>query len=287
MTKNLRRAALAFSLLAAAPAFAQESDPAAAPASAPENRNITIVGVGAAVLPDYEGSNDYRWAPAPVVLTKVAGFGFELVGNRASIDLINDRSDSGLDVQFGPTATLNLNRTSIKSIDDPRIKALGELDTAVEVGGFFGISQSGVITSPYDRLSVRASYRHDVSKVSRAGVFTPSVTYMTPLSRKALVTTFVSANRVEHGYAQTYFGVTPEGSLASGLPVYNAQGGWKDWTVGLGGAMSLTGDLTHGLQLIGGGTYRQLIHGFGDSPIVRTAGSRNQWMGMVGLAYSF
>lgn len=126
-----------------------------------------------------------------------------------------------------------------------------------------------------------------MSGVHDAEILTPSVSYLTPLSRKALVGLFASAERAENGYADTYFGVTPAGSAASGLPAYDPDGGWKSWTAGMGGAVSLTGDLTHGLQLVVAGTYRQLLGDVADSPIVATAGSRDQWMGALGIAYSF
>ncbi|WP_404335764.1 MipA/OmpV family protein [Sphingomonas sp. MMS12-HWE2-04] len=278
-------------LLVAAPAFAQDSDPAPTSVeteSAPDRGgNFAIVGAGAGYLPDYEGSNDYRFVPVPGLAGRLGGFNFQLIGNRASIDLIDDGTGPGWDIQAGPVAVVNFNRSSTKSIDDVRVKALGKIDTALEAGAYFGIGRVGVITSEYDRLSVSVSYRHDVGSVHDAGIFTPSVSYMTPLSRKAAVTLFGSAERAEKGYAQTYFGVTPTGSAASGLAVYSPGGGWKSWTAGIGGAMSITGDLTHGLQLVGGATYRRLLNDFADSPLVSDAGSKSQWMGVVGLAFSF
>ncbi len=48
---------------------------------------------------------------------------------------------------------VDFNRSSIKSIDDVRVKRLGELDTSIELGGYVGIGKTGVFTSPYDRLS--------------------------------------------------------------------------------------------------------------------------------------
>ncbi len=280
---SVRRVFLAFPLLLATPALAQE----ARSADDELARDHVVLGAGVANLPDYEGSNDRSWSPVPGAMGSVEGFNFQLIGNQLSIDLIRDSAAPGWDFQLGPIGVVNFNRTSTKSIEDPRIKALGKLDTAIELGGYVGIGRVGVITSDYDRLSVTVSYRHDVAGVSDAGVLTPTVSYMTPLSRKAMVAAFVSADRVENGYADAYFGVTPAGSAASGLPVWNPRGGWKSWTAGLGTMVSLTGDLTHGLQLVAGGTYRRLIGDFGDSPIVSIAGSRDQWVGAAGLAFSF
>ncbi|AJP73663.1 MipA/OmpV family protein [Sphingomonas hengshuiensis] len=278
----LRPVLLIAALAAASPAFAQETPP-----PADTGGDFAIVGAGAAILPDYEGSNDYRFTPVPAAAGRLGGFNFQLVGNRLSVDLLDDGPGPGWDIQAGPVGVLNLNRTSIKAIEDTRIKALGKISTAVEAGAYFGIGRVGVITSDYDRLSVTATYRHDVGSVHGAGVFTPSITYMTPLSRKAMVGIFGSADRVEHGYASTYFGVTPQGSAASGLAVYDPRGGWKSWTAGVGGAVSLTGDLTGGLQLVAGGTYSRMLGDFADSPIVSVAGAKGQWIGAAGFAFSF
>ena len=76
------------------------------------------------------------------------------------------------------------------------------------------------------------------------------------------------------------------GSLASGLPVFTTRKGWKDWSVGALGTVALTGDLLHGFKLVGGGTYTRLLNDFGRSPL-SIAGNRSQWIGVVGLAYTF
>lgn len=269
-------------MLLAAPAFAQEAQPA------PDTGgDFAVVGAAAVYSPDYEGSDDYEVFPAPAIAGSVGGFNFQVLGNRASVDLIADGGGPGWDLQAGPVGVVNLNRVSTKSIDDPRIKALGKVDMAIELGGYVGIGRVGVITSEYDRLSLSVSYRHDVTKTHDSGIWTPSLTYMTPLSTKALVSVFASAEHVGEGYADTYFAVTPLGSVASGLPAYNPEGGWKSWTAGMGGAVSLSGNLTGGLQLIGGVTYRRLLNDFARSPVVSIAGNRNQWMGALGLAFSF
>ncbi|WP_448662668.1 MipA/OmpV family protein [Sphingomonas sp. CJ20] len=274
-------------LVAASPALAQETTQAPADTTIDTSGDFAMVGAGAAIMPDYEGSNDYRFSPIPAAVGRVGGFNFQVLGNRASVDLIDDGNGPGWDIQAGPVGVVNFNRTRMKSIEDTRIKALGKIDTAYEAGAYFGIGRVGVITSEYDRLSVSVSYRHDVGSVHDAGILQPSITYMTPLSRKAMVTVFGSAERVEQGYARTYFGVTPQGSAASGLAVYDPRGGWKSWTAGVGGALSLTGDLTGGLQLVGGATYSRLLGDFADSPIVSDAGAKGQWIGVAGLALSF
>ena len=287
----LSTAAAVAATLIAVPALAQSAPTATPPdagglAESAGGDSITI-GAGAAYLPDYEGSNDYRFTPVPGAIGSIHGFNFTLAGNRLSIDLIPNRPGPGIDVQLGPIGVVNFNRSSLKSIDDPRVRALGKRDTAIELGGYVGIGKTGVITSDYDRLSVSVSYRHDVSGTHDSGIWTPTVNYLTPLSRTAAVGLFASAEHAGNGYADTYYTVLPGQVAVSGLPAYRARSGWKNYTLGAIATVSLTGDLLHGFKLVGGGTYARLLNDFGDSPVVRIAGSRSQWLGAVGLAYTF
>jgi MipA family protein len=41
------------------------------------------------------------------------------------------------------------------------------------------------------------------------------------------------------------------------------------------------------VKVIAGGAYSRLLGSYSYSPIVRTAGSPNQWLGAAGLAYTF
>ena len=283
-------AALAGSLVAA-PALAQDASasvpPAASTVGANLGRDTITIGAGGVYLPDYEGSNDYRFTAAPAAIGTFKGFNFQLIGNRFNVDLIPDSRHSNYDFQLGPLVVVNFNRDSLSSIHDRRVRALGKLDTAFELGGYVGFGKTGIITSPYDKLSVSVSYRHDVSNVSDSEIITPSINYLTPLSVKSAVALFASADHAGRGYGQTYFGVTPAQSVASGLPVYFPHSGWKSFTVGGLATYSLTGNLLHGFKILAGGTYTTLMGDYGNSPLVRIAGSSNQWLGAVGLAYTF
>ena len=284
-------ASAAFLLLAtAAPAFAQDG-----PAARTDNdqlaadlgKDTVTIGVGGAYLPDYEGSNDYRFTPGPVAIGSIKGFNFSVIGNRASLDLIPNRKGQTIDLQFGPIGVLNFDRSSLKSIDDLRIRALGKRSTTVELGGYVGIGKTGVITSPYDKLSVSVSYRQGVSGAHSSYIWQPSVTYLTPLSRKAAAGLYGSAQYAGQGYANTYFTISPTQSIASGLPSFNARKGWKNYMVGGFLTYSLTGNLLHGFKIVAGGSYTRELGDYSYSPVTRIAGSPNQWLGAAGIAYTF
>src|SRR3546814_15130295 len=86
---------------------------------------------------------------------------------RSYVDVLPDHSDSGWDIELGPVANLRLDRNS--RIKDPQVRALGKIDKTIELGGWAGITKTGVLTSAYDSLSLRVSYLHDV-EIGRAHV---------------------------------------------------------------------------------------------------------------------
>jgi len=284
-------AAASLALLAAAPAFAQE---AAAPPEPtlpddeegrPDDRNSLTIGIGGAYVPSYEGSDDYILTPIGIIFGKIGGFGFATRGTALTIDLIPDDPNAGFSFDLGPVANLRLDRTS--RIKDAQVRALGELDTAIEVGGYAGITKNGLLHE-YDSLGVRLTYQKDVSDTHDSSILTPSIDYSTPLSTRTYLTLGASMERVGNGFARTYYSVTPAGALASGLPVYNADGGWKNMRFTLFAAQVLTGDLRDpGLSLFGGLGYSKLRGDFKRSPIVAIAGDKDQYLATMGLSYTF
>ena len=275
-----RAAALALPLLAATPAFAQED-----PEAWPDDPNSLTLGLGGGYVPSYEGSDDYEFTPIGVAFGKVAGFSFATRGTGLAVDLIRDKPDAPVSFEFGPLAYVRLDRT--RRIKDPQVRALGELDTAIELGAFAGVKKNGLLHE-YDSLGFRLTWQKDVTDAHESTILTPAVEYATPLSPHTYVQLGLEMERVGNRYARTYFSVSPAGAIASGLPAYNADGGWKNWRATLLLAQTLTGDLRHpGLSLFGGLSYSRLKGSIARSPIVAIAGDRDQYFALAGLSYTF
>jgi outer membrane protein len=269
-------------VLAAAPALAQDAQ--GAQDEAPDRNSLTL-GAGAGYVPSYEGSDDYILIPVAVVSGTLGGVSFSSRGTTFNVDVIPDAKDSTVEFFLGPAVNVRLDRTS--RIKDPQVRALGERDVAIELGGTAGIGFNRLL-NPYDRLSVKLQVLKDVTDTHGSTIVTPSVEYETPLSTTTYAGIGLSADRVGDGYARTYFSVDPAGSAASGLPVYNADGGWKSWRLSLFAAHTLTGDLRHpGLSLFAVASYYRLKGDFSRSPIVSIAGDPNQYFAALGLAYTF
>ncbi len=265
----------------ATPALAQQS--ATALPSPEEAGNGFTLALGAGITPDYVGSNDYRIIPAGGLRGRLGPVNLTTRSTYLYADFF-PRKASGIDFDFGPIIGVNFNR-SIR-VHDPVVRRLPKLDTAIEVGGFAGISFHH-LTNPYDTLGVRLDVLHDVAGAHKSTVFSPNVEFSTPLSRFTYVSASVGADFVSNRYADYYFGITPADSLASGLPVFNPDGGLEKWKANMLVNQSITGDLTGGLSILGRANYSHLQGDFKRSPIVSLRGRASQWLLAAGLAYTW
>lgn len=276
----LKSAFAAAALLTASPAFAQDAEPLPLPEEA--TGGFTIAA-GVAYKPDYEGSDDYHLIPALAIRGKVAGVGVISRGTYLYFDFF-PRGPENFDFDAGPIVGFRANRTG--KVKDDLVDLLPERKTAIEVGAFAGVSFHN-LTNPYDSLSLRLDVVHDVANAHESTIFAPEISFSTPLSRYTYVSASLGAEFVGGDYADYYHSITPAGALASGLPVFDADGGMKDWKISLLLNQSISGDLTHGWSIFGTGSYSRLVGDFKDSPIVDPRGSASQWLAALGVAYTF
>ena len=223
---------------------------------APSNTDLSV-GVGPEYRPDYFGSDDYEWVPDPEVYVKFRNFVF----------LDNDGADIALfgfsGFSFGPSLRFTANR---KETDNPALTGLGDIDHTLEIGGF-------AATKFADRILFRFKVRkgivggHDGLIVDAAGTAL--------LFRYGRVSTSISANAswIGQRYADTYFSITPEQSLASGLPLYDAPRGMRD----IGGSFNAYINIGKRWSLNPYVTYSYIFDDFAQTPIIAQYGDRNQY----------
>ena len=271
----------AAALLVASPAIGQ-SDAAELPDPNDQSDTFTIAG-GAAYIPDYEGSDDYKFIPAAAIRGRVSGISFYTRATYLYVDFIK-RGDDPLEFDLGPIVGIRKNRTG--KVKDDLVDALPDRDTAIEVGGFAGITYHG-LTNPYDSLSLRVDVVKDVGGAHESTLITPTIDFGTPLSRTFYLGVSASAEWAGDGYADYYYSFDGPVIPEFPLPVYDADGGLKHWRLGVLANQSLTGDLTKGWSIFGTGSYTRLVGDFKDSPFVDLRGSASQWLAAMGVAYTF
>jgi outer membrane protein len=271
---------LTLPFMAAAPALAQEA----------QDRSSLTVGVGVASVPTYDGSDDSRMIFGPQLRGKVKDYAFFTRGPALFFDAIPNRDDSGIDFQLGPVVGVRTDRTSRKQINDSAVEALGKRDTAIEVGGYVGIGKTGIITSAYDNLSARVAVTKDVGGAHESYIVTPAIEYFTPLSIRSFAGIGVSADYVGKKFGRYYSDIDAAGALASGLPVYTrggADSGFRRVNANLTGGYSLSGDIRKGWVVVGMVGYSRMLGRYADSPVVAIAGSKDQFIGAIGVGYTF
>jgi len=245
------------------------------------------VGAGLALVPSYAGARSSVTVPAVAVEGQISGIAFNTLGTTLYVDGVPDRGGPGWKLQAGPLVSLRPDRNG--RIRQPEIAALGALRTGRELGGWAGIQRTGVVTSPYDTLSLSASWQRDLGGAHRSYVVSPSLDYSTPLSTRAYASLSLGADYVGRRFGRYYYDVAPAGAAASGLVPYAgaARPGWKDWNMSLLALHSITGNLTHGWGVFASGGYERILDPYARSPIVRSVGSPRQRSEAVGLAYTF
>ncbi len=289
-------AALCAGLPAFAPAQAQTNDSATAslpPADAVSGspgENVyddtwISIGVGAGLGPSYSGSDDYVVFPAPLIQGKVGGVGILPRPAGLALDLINDSGSGGLNFSFGPSFRVRTDRAN--QIEDDVVSLAGELDTAVELGASVGVSKSALL-NPYDSLTVSVDARWDVAGAHDGMVVEPALTYFTPLSRGMAASLSFSAQFADDDFNGYYYTVDAAQSAASGLATYQADGGLNSVGTNLLMVVDFDGNLQNGgfsAVVIGG--YSRLFGDAKNTPYTSVRGSADQFLGAVGIGYTF
>ncbi len=244
------------------------------------------VGIGVGYAPSYDGSDDYVLFPAPLAQGSIGGIDFGARGPGLYADLIAD-SDSDNDVKFlaGPLFRVRLDRNS--NIKDPVVRLLGKEDVAIEIGATLGVSFAKLI-NPFDNLAFSTDIQWDVAGAHKGRLISPSVSYSTPLSTAIFTSLSLSATHVDGNYADAYFSIDPAGSAASGLPQFDADGGWKSYGASLLGGVDLSGDgRDGGWSVFGLVNYSRLTGDAKRSPVTSLRGDADQWFLAGGISYTF
>lgn len=285
----------AFALIAAitSPVYAQDSDADTTTTAAAENADKgalngdwVTVGIGAGYTTSYDGSDEYVFFPAPIAQGSVGGFDFGARGPGLYVDVIRDgNSDSNVKIVAGPLVRVRLDRHS--KIKDTVVRLLGKRDVAVEVGATVGVQIQKVLHD-YDQLALSTDVQWDVAGAHGGRLITPSISYTTPLSPGIITNLNLNAVHVDDDYARTYFSVDPAGSLASGLPVFDADGGWKSYGATFLVGADLSGDIRDGgWGLFGLVGYSRMTGDAKRSPVTSIRGDADQWFFAGGVNYTF
>lgn len=229
------------------------------------------IGGGIGIAPDYEGSDDYEPVPLPAAQAYFDnGLYIELLGLNARANLMLERWISW--IKLGPVYNYRPQRSDV---DNSRVDNMRSVSDANEVGAFLKIVANN--------FHFNIDYLVDTGDAHDGAWTEWSVGYTWPFSESWTFNFGALFTWADSDYHETYFGVTPEDSLRSGLETYDADGGIKDLGLNLGANWRFASHWNlRGLF--------QLKHLVGDanddSPVV-DEGSEVQAFGGLLILYSF
>ncbi|MCX2698398.1 MipA/OmpV family protein [Brucella sp. YY2X] len=223
------------------------------------------VGAAGLIAPKFEGSNKYRFSAQPLVS----------LGRQGEAERFSSRNDN---VSFALIDTDRFRAGGVGKLlfkRDTDIDGIKETKFGGEVGGFVDVY-------PTDWLRLRGEVRQGIRahKGVVAEVAADAFYDVTPVVR---VSAGPRATFASKDYFKTYYGVSAEEAVASGVKEYRPGGGWE--SVGVGGA--ITWRATDKIDTSLFGEYSRLQGPAKDSSIVKQHGSANQFMVGIAATYRF
>ena len=223
-----------------------------------------VLGAGVGIVPDYAGASAYRARLLPFFLAsygKVLFIGPMGVG----VNLVNNNG-----LRAGPIIGFEGGR---HESNDAHLHGLGDISPSV-TAGFFASYQTGPV-----RIS--GSVRQAVTNSQNGLQGLVQLDLLVPLpDHKALLSFGPDLQLANARYTQTWFGVSPVQSAQSGLPVYGAGAGVRDY--GVHANASYLYDRHIVLRAFT--SVRELAGDAGNSPIVQ---AKTQATVGIGAAYRF
>lgn len=259
-----------------------ESTPNTAPAAQPLSKDWAwTFGLGAGIIPDYEGSDDYILVPVPYVRAQKEYVFGQLLGLHLTSNVLN-----GPNWRLGPSLNRRrgYNDSLFVSIEDDRVDRLKDREASWEIGlkaGYdFDFRQAPL---PSSTLSLAAELLADVSGGHDGYVVTPSVTYRALLSERLTANVGAQFSWASKDYMRHYFRISGADALDSGLAPSDADADVKDYafTLGFGYALSER----WGINLLG--QYKRMVGDAADSPIVKDRGNEDQFLGGFWVSYAW
>jgi outer membrane protein len=251
----------------------------ASPARAQSDPRISgFFSLGALSTPDYIGSSDRSVGPLVAARLAYDTYYIETATLSAGIALRANISPwSG--IEFGPVLGQRFGRSDV---ENKRVKLLGDIDDSTEAGAFIRLPFRDVLTRR-DEAAIEVQYNQDVSSTSSGNLLFFGGSYRFDPTDRLRLRALAFATYATDRYNQTFFGVTPAGAAASGLPEYKASGGIRDVSLTLTANYVISG----GWGITGVVSFRRLMGDAADSPIVSREGDENQVSFGLGLSYRF
>ena len=227
--------------------------------------------IGGGVVPAYDGASAYGPAPAIAGRLEWGRRYVQISGVTARVNVL------GLaHLELGPALNVTLGRAGAEGTP---VAALGDVPTAVELGGFVATTWSDVGLQ-HSNLWAAIQVSQDVTAAHGGWQAGATLYYAWRPTERWNLGVQAELNLASTAYNRTYFAVSSAGAAASGLARYDLSGGLRDTGV----TIDLSYALSEHWWLTAVGGVRVLLDAPADSPIVSSAAGL---VGALAVNYSF
>jgi outer membrane protein len=233
------------------------------------------LGLGPAIVPEYEGSDESQLVPLPFVKAQKGPYEARLLGLHLTSNVIPDPN-----WRFGPSINV---RRGYDDVDQKPVRQLDvdrEFELGVKGGYDFPIKQALFAKST---LSLATEFLADVSDKSNGYVITPSITYKMLLSERWDAAIGGDFTYASDGYMSYYFGVSDGDAAKTGLDEHGADADVKNTALNLSVGYAITEAWRANLF----GQYRRLFGDAKNSPIVDDKGDANNLLAGLVISYTW
>ncbi len=226
------------------------------------------IGVGMGWMPDYDGSNNYRFRILPLVDIRYKEV-WRLNGSQFTYSAYKKGS-----FEAGPLLNLHFGR---QENSNKALEGLGDISTTLDVGVFARYSNKSMLISSDVRQALGAGQGMQIRLTAGHGIYQNGNFAMGAgirgkwLSKKAM---------------QTNFGITEEqaANSASGLQAFEASGGVSELSVNVIGALRLN----ERARILGLISLGRMLGSASDSPLSGGQyGSSTQFVSGTALQFKF
>ncbi len=228
-----------------------------------EEKLLIRVGIIGGLAPEYRGSDEYELGYAPNIY--VVWNQLFIKGRKLGVQLIDgEYIYGGAFIRY----------TGGRSDSNDGLEGLGDISRTFTSGAYLNFR--------YEGIRLKTQVRHDFFDEGHGTLVIASLGSRIPW-RDPLFYLGVETSWVSREYMTTFFGISNYQSLQSGLTQYRPDSGMRDVSLNLSSGYefdqhwSITGQLR----------YQHLLGDAADSPIVREAGSKNNFIIGLGLNYTF
>ncbi|QNQ10863.1 MipA/OmpV family protein [Sphingomonas alpina] len=226
-----------------------------------KDKDHIVIGIGAGYAPAYQGADDYRALPIPVIDVAWGPF-FANLQNGIGINAVDTDH-----ITIGASVTVMQGYRS-KDVPD----GIGKLSFGAGGRGFMSLKGAGFVATIGATKGFAGSTKGIIADAS--------LSYPVSVSPRLTLIPTIGTTWADKKHNDRYFGVNAEQSLASGLPQFRPGGGFNDASFMLSAQYRLTDRFSLGVT----GGVTTLLGKVQDSPIVF---HKTQPLGFLSLSYRF